>query len=108
MAENKWVTKVISLFYKGVEGPLLTMGDVITKPQLSSGNVRPTNDMNHESSRWVKNVPGFKGQFGVPLAVYPWYLLCSLGILVDYHPLNPTIPRGDPNFIADEITPLWE
>ena len=39
---------------KGVEGPLLAMGDVITKPQLSSGNVRPTNDMNHESSWLVK------------------------------------------------------
>ena len=26
----------------------------------------------------------FKGQLGVPLTVYPWYLLCSLGILGDY------------------------
>ena len=23
---------------------------------------------------------------GVPLTVYPWYLLCSLGILGDYNP----------------------
>ena len=29
----------------------------------------------------------FKGQLGVPLTyVYPWYLLCSLGILGDYNP----------------------
>ena len=28
----------------------------------------------------------FKGQLGVPLTVYPWYLLCSLGILEDYNP----------------------
>ena len=27
----------------------------------------------------------FKGQLGVPLTVYPWYLLCSLGILGDYN-----------------------
>ena len=27
-----------------------------------------------------------KGQVGVPLTVYPWYLLCSLGILGDYNP----------------------
>ena len=27
-----------------------------------------------------------KGQLGVPLTVYPWYLLCSLGILGDYNP----------------------
>ena len=26
-----------------------------------------------------------KGQLGVPLTVYPWYLLCSLGILGDYN-----------------------
>ena len=30
----------------------------------------------------------FKGQLGVPLTVYPWYLLCSLGIIVDYKPYN--------------------
>ena len=27
-----------------------------------------------------------KGQLGVPLTVYPWYLLSSLGILGDYNP----------------------
>ena len=27
-----------------------------------------------------------KGQLGVPLTVYPWYLLCSLEILGDYNP----------------------
>ena len=26
-----------------------------------------------------------KGQLGVPLTVYPWYLLCSPGILGDYN-----------------------
>ena len=31
---------------------------------------------------------GFKGQLGVPLTVYPWYLLCSLGILGDNLPRN--------------------
>ena len=36
-------------------------------------------------------VPGsnlclFKGQLGVSPTVYPWYLLCSLGILGDYNP----------------------
>ena len=30
--------------------------------------------------------PEFKGQLGVPLTVYPWYLLCSPGILGDYNP----------------------
>ena len=28
----------------------------------------------------------FKGKLGVPQTVYPWYLLCSLGILGDYNP----------------------
>ncbi len=28
---------------------------------------------------------------GAPPTVYPWYLLCSLGILGDYNPLIPTI-----------------
>ena len=28
---------------------------------------------------------------GVPLTVYPWYLLCSLGILGDYDPYIHTI-----------------
>ena len=28
----------------------------------------------------------FKRHLGVPLTVYPWYLLCSLGILGDYNP----------------------
>ena len=28
-----------------------------------------------------------KGQLGVPLAVYPWYLLCSLLILGDSNPI---------------------
>ena len=27
-----------------------------------------------------------KGQLGVPLTMYPWYLLCSVGILGDYNP----------------------
>ena len=31
-------------------------------------------------------VANIKGQWGVPLTVYPWYLLCSLGILGDYNP----------------------
>ena len=37
------------------------------------------------SSRYF---PTIKGQLGVPLTVYPWYLLCSLGpgILGDYNP----------------------
>ena len=30
----------------------------------------------------------FKGQLGVPLTVYPWYLLCSLGILGNNLPIN--------------------
>ena len=30
--------------------------------------------------------PILKGQLGVPLTVYSWYLLCSLGILGDYNP----------------------
>ena len=29
-----------------------------------------------------------KGQLGVPLTVYPGYLLCSLGILGDNLPIN--------------------
>ena len=32
---------------------------------------------------WVSK---FKGQWGVPLTVCPWCLLCSLGILRDYNP----------------------
>ncbi len=32
---------------------------------------------------------GFKGQLGVPLTVYPWYLLCCLGILGDLGDYNP-------------------
>ena len=32
------------------------------------------------------DAPMVKGQLGVPLTVYPWYLLCSLGILGDYNP----------------------
>ena len=42
-----------------------------------------------------------KGQFGVPLTVYPWYLLRSLGILGDYivpasdmHTLGMTLPSN--------------
>ncbi len=30
----------------------------------------------------------FKGQWDVPLTAYPWYLLCSLGILGDNLPIN--------------------
>ena len=33
-----------------------------------------------------KQLPSLKGQLGVPLTVYPWYLVCSLGILGDYNP----------------------
>ena len=33
----------------------------------------------------------FKGHLGVPLTVYPWYLLCSLGILGDCNPQIPTV-----------------
>ena len=33
-----------------------------------------------------KRNSSFKGQLGVPLTVYPWNLLCSLGILGDYNP----------------------
>ena len=29
-----------------------------------------------------------KGPWGVPVTVYPWYLLCSLGILGDNLPIN--------------------
>ena len=37
--------------------------------------------------------PAFKGQLGVPLTVYPWYLLCSLGIYTHKYPqIHPTIP----------------
>ena len=32
------------------------------------------------------SMASLKGQLGVPLTVYPWYLLCSLGILGDYNP----------------------
>ncbi len=42
--------------------------------------------------RWLqKKQKCIKGQWGVPLTVYPWYLLCSLGILGDYNPYIPTI-----------------
>ena len=37
-------------------------------------------------SIWSFHTVAFKGQWGVPLTVYPWYLLCSLGILGDYNP----------------------
>ena len=30
----------------------------------------------------------FRAQLGVPLKVYPWYLLCSLGVLGDYNPIH--------------------
>ena len=33
-----------------------------------------------------KGHQGIKGQLGVPLRLYPWYLLCSLGIFGDYNP----------------------
>ena len=33
---------------------------------------------------FVQSIPFFKGQLGIPLTVYPWYLSCSLGILGDY------------------------
>ena len=32
-----------------------------------------------------------RGQLGVPLTVYLWYLLCSLGILGDYNPEIHTV-----------------
>ena len=37
---------------------------------------------------WLcKQTSSVKGQLGVPLTyMYPWYLLCSLGILGDYNP----------------------
>ncbi len=38
-------------------------------------------------STWRTSQLSIKGQLGVPLTVYPWYLLCSLGILGDYNPL---------------------
>ena len=36
---------------------------------------------------WGRVLDGspIKGQLGVPLTVYPWYLLCSPGILGDYN-----------------------
>ena len=37
---------------------------------------------------FIQKNPAFKGQWGVPLTVYPWYLLCSLGILGDNLPIN--------------------
>ncbi len=39
-----------------------------------------------ESARCCRASVIFKGQLGVPLTVYPLYLLCSLGILGDYNP----------------------
>ena len=35
---------------------------------------------------WICLTAKVKGQLGVPLTLYPWYLLCSLGILGDYNP----------------------
>ena len=32
------------------------------------------------------SMASLKGQLDVPLTVYPWYLLGSLGILGDYNP----------------------
>ena len=44
---------------------------------------------------WCMPVYMFKGQrWGVPLAVYPWYLLCSFGILGDYNPFLYTLYRS--------------
>ena len=34
-------------------------------------------------TKYRKQPLTIKGQLGVPLTVYPWYLLCSLGILGD-------------------------
>ena len=34
----------------------------------------------------LRKVRYIKGQLGGPLTVYPWYLLCSLGILGDSNP----------------------
>ena len=42
-------------------------------------------DLGYRVWRQARNV-AFKGQLGVPLTVYPWHLLCSLGILGDYNP----------------------
>ena len=41
-----------------------------------------------EGERYIffRYLETIKGQWGVPLTVYPWYLLCSLGILGDYNP----------------------
>ena len=44
--------------------------------------------LNHVTLCHSQNI---KGQLGVPLTVYPWYLLCSLGILGDYNPWISTI-----------------
>ena len=35
---------------------------------------------------WNRKTHGIKGQLGVPLTVYPWYLLCSVGVVGDYSP----------------------
>ena len=42
---------------------------------------------------WKSNLqnPRFKGQLGVPLTVYPWYLSYSLGILGDYTHKYPRV-----------------
>ena len=37
-----------------------------------------------ESDEWTGG--SFKGQLGVPLTMYPWYLVGSLGILGGYFP----------------------
>ena len=41
-----------------------------------------------QTLRIQHKLDSLKGQWGVPLTVYPWYLLCSLGILGDNLPIN--------------------
>ena len=52
------------------------------------------NPMNFGATQFLSSIRGFfsglKGQLGVPLTVYPWYPLYSLGILGDYNPQIPT------------------
>ena len=47
-------------------------------------------DPNDTSSHsvWKPREWNIKEQLGVPLKAYPWYLLCSLGILGDHLPIN--------------------
>ena len=46
----------------------------------------PNSLVHHAKLKTLNTISMVKGQWGVPLTVYPWYLLCSLGILGDYNP----------------------